>query len=160
MKINLSDAWDCDINAPCSIAEKADGSLTVSAPKSKAWTSATGKITGKHVVIGFNVGPKHQTGIISSDNAYIKWSDGSEWTRHGAVPAQGHLGGGKEIVLKLNSALQSKGTFYTDSNGREMVKRQVSGPSVSVSLALARLTLAGHDAGASATPAVQATLRT
>ena len=38
---------------------------------------------------------------------------------------------GKEIALKFNSALQSKGTFYTDSNGREMVKRQrdARGPS-------------------------------
>jgi hypothetical protein len=34
-------------------------------------------------------------------------------------------------VLKLNSDLASKGTFYTDSNGREMVKRQrdARGPS-------------------------------
>jgi hypothetical protein len=30
---------------------------------------------------------------------------------------------GKEVVLKFATAVQSKGTFYTDSNGREMVKR-------------------------------------
>merc|ERR1712139_679382 len=31
---------------------------------------------------------------------------------------------GKEVVLQYNTNLDSKGTFYTDSNGREMVKRQ------------------------------------
>ena len=47
------------------------------------------------------------------------------------VPAPPPPRTGKEIVLKFNSALQSKGTFYTDSNGREMVKRQrdARGPS-------------------------------
>ena len=38
---------------------------------------------------------------------------------------------GKEVVLKVGTNLQSKGTFYTDSNGREMVRRQrfARGPS-------------------------------
>jgi alpha-mannosidase len=31
---------------------------------------------------------------------------------------------GKEVVLQYNTEVDSKGTFYTDSNGREMVKRQ------------------------------------
>jgi alpha-mannosidase len=31
---------------------------------------------------------------------------------------------GKEVILRYNTGLDSKGTFYTDSNGREMVKRQ------------------------------------
>mmetsp|Transcript_897 Transcript_897/g.1222 ORF Transcript_897/g.1222 Transcript_897/m.1222 type:complete len:1115 (-) Transcript_897:41-3385(-) len=30
---------------------------------------------------------------------------------------------GKEVVIKYSSSLKSKGVFYTDSNGREMVKR-------------------------------------
>ena len=30
---------------------------------------------------------------------------------------------GKEVVLKVGTGLASKGVFYTDSNGREMVKR-------------------------------------
>jgi len=30
---------------------------------------------------------------------------------------------GKEVIVKYSSGLQSKGTFYTDSNGKEMVKR-------------------------------------
>ena len=56
---------------------------------------------------------------------------GTTWSRFGAPPNTGHLGGGKEIVLKFDSAIQSAGTFYTDSNGREMVKRQrnARGPS-------------------------------
>jgi len=38
---------------------------------------------------------------------------------------------GKEVVVKFNSALQSDKVFYTDSNGREMVKRvrDARGPS-------------------------------
>jgi alpha-mannosidase len=38
---------------------------------------------------------------------------------------------GKEVVMRFNSSLGSKGTFYTDSNGKEMVKRQYNkrGPS-------------------------------
>eukprot|EP00931_Biecheleriopsis_adriatica_P102099 TRINITY_DN77122_c0_g1_i1.p1 TRINITY_DN77122_c0_g1~~TRINITY_DN77122_c0_g1_i1.p1 ORF type:complete len:1154 (+),score=170.39 TRINITY_DN77122_c0_g1_i1:66-3527(+) len=31
---------------------------------------------------------------------------------------------GKEVILKYKSGLASKGTFFTDANGREMVKRQ------------------------------------
>jgi len=30
---------------------------------------------------------------------------------------------GKEVVIRYNSGLQSKGTFYTDSNGLAMQKR-------------------------------------
>jgi hypothetical protein len=29
---------------------------------------------------------------------------------------------GKEVVVKYSSGLQSEGTWYTDSNGKEMVK--------------------------------------
>ena len=38
---------------------------------------------------------------------------------------------GKEVSVRYNSGLESKGTFYTDSNGREMVKRvyNARGPS-------------------------------
>ena len=31
---------------------------------------------------------------------------------------------GKELVVKFSSGLASAGTFYADSNGREMIKRQ------------------------------------
>ena len=43
----------------------------------------------------------------------------------------GHEGAGKEVVLQFNSQLRSGGTFFTDSNGREMIKRQrnARGPS-------------------------------
>lgn len=30
---------------------------------------------------------------------------------------------GKELVIKFSSGIDSKGTFYADSNGREMIKR-------------------------------------
>jgi hypothetical protein len=30
---------------------------------------------------------------------------------------------GKELVIKFSSGIESKGTFYADSNGREMIKR-------------------------------------
>ena len=30
---------------------------------------------------------------------------------------------GKEVVVRYSSGLKSAGTFYTDSNGKEMVKR-------------------------------------
>jgi alpha-mannosidase len=38
---------------------------------------------------------------------------------------------GKEVIVKYSSGLASAGTFYTDANGREMVKRQYNerGPS-------------------------------
>ena len=70
------------------------------------------------------------TGTITPNNEQIKWKKGGTWTRAGAG-GDASLHGGKEMVLKLNSDLASKGTFYTDSNGREMVKRQrdARGPS-------------------------------
>ena len=38
---------------------------------------------------------------------------------------------GKEVIVKYSTGIESQGTFYTDSNGREMVKRQFNkrGPS-------------------------------
>ena len=38
---------------------------------------------------------------------------------------------GKELVIKFSSGIESKGTFYADSNGREMIKRvrNARGPS-------------------------------
>ncbi|XP_076655119.1 lysosomal alpha-mannosidase II isoform X1 [Halictus rubicundus] len=42
----------------------------------------------------------------------------------GPIPVKDNVG--KEIVTKYSSNLQSKGEFYTDSNGREMLKRQRS----------------------------------
>ncbi|XP_078036305.1 lysosomal alpha-mannosidase II isoform X1 [Augochlora pura] len=40
----------------------------------------------------------------------------------GPIPVTDKIG--KEIVTKYSSSLDSKGEFYTDSNGREMLKRQ------------------------------------
>lgn len=40
----------------------------------------------------------------------------------GSIPVDD--GVGKEIVTKYTSNLSSNGTFYTDSNGRQFVKRQ------------------------------------
>ena len=45
--------------------------------------------------------------------------DGTTWARKGAAPAADNskLGGGKEIVLKFDSAIASKGTFCKHSGG-------------------------------------------
>lgn len=43
-----------------------------------------------------------------------------EWTV-GPIPVQDHIG--KEIVSRFSSDIESAGVFYTDSNGREMIKR-------------------------------------
>ncbi|XP_074108776.1 lysosomal alpha-mannosidase II isoform X1 [Cotesia typhae] len=40
----------------------------------------------------------------------------------GPIPIEDSIG--REIVTKYSSNLQSDGTFYTDSNGREMIKRR------------------------------------
>lgn len=41
------------------------------------------------------------------------------------APAAGRTGvTGKELVLLFNSGLRSNGTWFADSNGREMVKRE------------------------------------
>eukprot|EP01043_Picozoa_sp_COSAG02_P051476 COSAG02_NODE_5421_length_4345_cov_3.631653_3_plen_527_part_00 len=130
MAANLSGKWNVDTgNNMGTIVESTDGSFTVTNP-GNGWKKGTGKITGSHVTVAFDNGVKDQ-GVVSSDNAYIHWHDGTTWDRQGAPANTGHLGGGKEIVLKFESAIQSKGTFYTDSNGREMVKRQrnARGPS-------------------------------
>ena len=51
-----------------------------------------------------------------------------EWTA-GPIPwNQGAKGKqGKELVVKFSSGLASAGIYYTDSNGREMLKRQRDG---------------------------------
>eukprot|EP01043_Picozoa_sp_COSAG02_P000417 COSAG02_NODE_7_length_64539_cov_120.393482_50_plen_86_part_00 len=57
-----------------------------------------------------------------------------EWTA-GPIPKEAYPGAkhdpegrtgatGKELVLLFNSGLRSNGTWYADSNGREMVKRE------------------------------------
>jgi hypothetical protein len=88
------------------ITESADGSFSVAAPSSKAWKSATGKVTGTHVVISFDKGPKNQHGTIGPEYNNIHWSDGTMWTRKGSTPTAGHLGGGKELVLKFGARLR------------------------------------------------------
>ncbi|XP_060644902.1 lysosomal alpha-mannosidase isoform X1 [Drosophila nasuta] len=40
----------------------------------------------------------------------------------GPIPIED--GNGKEIITRFNSDIKSEGIFYTDSNGREMIKRQ------------------------------------
>ena len=42
----------------------------------------------------------------------------------GPIPVDDKIG--KEIVARYSSDLKSNGTFYTDSNGRQMLKRQVN----------------------------------
>ena len=61
----------------------------------------------------------------------VEWTAGPIPKQHlaqndpeGHPHAGGHEDTGKELVLKFNSGIASKGTFYTDANGRELVKRQ------------------------------------
>lgn len=56
------------------IVEASDGSFTVTNP-GNGWKKGTGKITGNHVTVAFDNGVK-DTGMVSSDNAYIHWHDG------------------------------------------------------------------------------------
>ena len=74
----------------------------------------------RHGVKVFGVGCGHPAGADTCEQACNK-----------PQPAPVSPALGKEVVLKFTSALKSKGTFYTDSNGREMVKRQrdARGPS-------------------------------
>ena len=59
----------------------------------------------------------------------VEWTVGpipidTPWIPNDSLP-------GKEVVMRYSTGLRSNGTFYTDSNGREMVKRQYNarGPS-------------------------------
>ena len=66
---------------------------------------------------------------LTKDSPFVE----VEWTA-GPIPLTLRPGGrkeGRELVLKFNSGLESHGTYYTDSNGKEMVKRQrdARGPS-------------------------------
>ncbi|KAH8287905.1 hypothetical protein KR018_006962 [Drosophila ironensis] len=42
----------------------------------------------------------------------------------GPIPIDDGLG--KEVITRFNSDIQSEGVFYTDSNGREMIKRKLN----------------------------------
>jgi len=67
--------------------------------------------------------------VQGSPRVEVEWTAGpipmdSPW-----LPGSEDLG--KEVIVKYKSSLASKGTFFTDANGREMVKRQYNarGPS-------------------------------
>ena len=113
--------------------ESKDGTFTVQSHKpGTGWTKATGTVTPTgELNVKFDNGA-HNAGHMDSSWTNMIWGDGSYWTRHGAKPpANAGPKIGKELVLKLNSDIASHGTFFTDSNGREMVKRQrnARGPS-------------------------------
>ncbi|GAB5356636.1 hypothetical protein AAMO2058_000306400 [Amorphochlora amoebiformis] len=55
----------------------------------------------------------------------IEWTAGPIPMNTDWIPGEGELG--KEVVMKYVSSLDSKNLFYTDSNGREMVKRILDG---------------------------------
>lgn len=131
MPVNLTGQWNVmNGDALATLVEMEGGVFTVSDPKGDGWKSATGTINGHHVSVFIDNGATND-GTIAPDNSNIKWTDGTMWSRQGAGNAPGHLGGGKEVVLQVNSAIRSRSTFYTDSNGREMVKRvrNARGPS-------------------------------
>mmetsp|Transcript_90839 Transcript_90839/g.207946 ORF Transcript_90839/g.207946 Transcript_90839/m.207946 type:complete len:1109 (+) Transcript_90839:54-3380(+) len=66
-----------------------------------------------YVEVEYTVGP------IPIDTPWVK------------VPADVTTNWGKEVIIRYDTNISSKGTFYADSNGREMVKRQLNarGPS-------------------------------
>ena len=43
------------------------------------------------------------------------------WLQIGPIPVEDSLG--KELVIKLTTPLRTNKTFYTDSNGRDFLKR-------------------------------------
>ncbi|CAF4849405.1 unnamed protein product, partial [Rotaria magnacalcarata] len=45
-----------------------------------------------------------------------------EWTI-GPIPIDDYIG--KEIVVRYDTDIQSKSTYYTDANGREVLERKV-----------------------------------
>lgn len=117
----------------CMVQESKDGSFTVQSHKpGTGWKKASGMVSPTGAVhVTFDNGA-HNQGHMDFGWSNMVWSDGSYWTRQGAKPpADSGPKVGKEVVLKINSDIKSAGTFYTDANGREMVKRQrnARGPS-------------------------------
>ena len=133
---NLTDTWTTaqDSTSTYALVEKEGGAFTVASsdPGHTGWHTATGHHAGTHVTIRFDNGFEDH-GSLDSDYTNVQWVHGGLWTRKGAKPdpGAGHEGAGKEVVLQFNSQLRSGGTFFTDSNGREMIKRQrnARGPS-------------------------------
>ena len=91
------------------------------------------------VVYGEQVEEVHQVFSSWVTCVYRLWKGRKslevEWTV-GPIPIDtpwlpGDIYPGKEVVFRYSTGLKSAGTFYTDSNGREMVKRQrnARGPS-------------------------------
>jgi hypothetical protein len=133
---DLTGTWDYSergFQDSYTVMESKDGSFTVQSHKpGTGWKKATGVAEANgEIHVTFDNGVRNKGHMDTSWNNMV-WDDGSYWTRHGAKPPQ-NAGPkiGKEVVLKLNSDIASTGTFYTDSNGREMVKRQrnARGPS-------------------------------
>jgi alpha-mannosidase len=66
----------------------------------------------------------------------VEWTAGpipidTPWLSAAEVEGKRFDNWGKEVIVKYKSGLESAGTFWTDANGREMVKRQYNarGPS-------------------------------
>jgi len=67
--------------------------------------------------------------VQGSSYLEVEWTAGPIPINTPWVPDGGNWG--KEVIVKYKSGVASAGTFYTDANGREMVKRQYNarGPS-------------------------------
>lgn len=70
-----------------------------------AWATAVVRLSAGYsaVEVEYTVGPIPQYSFEDAKRVYLQ---------------------GKEVVLRYNTSLNSGGTFYADSNGREMVKRE------------------------------------
>lgn len=73
---------------------------------------------------GFDVQVERTNADGWGQELYVGWKAGGDHCPFPASPAPVDTNFGKEVILRYNTDLQSKGTFHTDSNGREMVKRQ------------------------------------
>merc|ERR1711968_183921 len=65
------------------------------------------------------------------DSPYVEveWTAGPIPTNTPWIKNEGDTG--KEVIVRYSTSLETKGVFYTDANGRELVKREINkrGPS-------------------------------
>ena len=94
---------------------QSDEKLTILDPSVKGTVRKTDLVTEVHAEFGDWV---KQVTRVYKDKDYVE----IEWTV-GPVPVED---GGKEVVTKFQTDIDSGDTFYTDSNGREFMERKIN----------------------------------